>query len=1361
MDRNFAKAVATLDPDTEFGAFVHFSGGSGAEQRALLESRGLSVTSSFDSVDVLFAVGTISKLADLREVAGIVYLEADRELTYLGETGVWASRAAVARRAVSGGPFVTAGGDVVDGSGVGIAVVDSGVAGTHPDLVDRIAKSYKVVCSTPGLVNTATRMCFGPYAVVEAPETDNTGGHGTHVSGIAVGDGTASEGTYTGVAPDAKLFSYGVGELIFVLNAAEAFDHIIKNYDTFVPRIRVVNNSWGDPAGTDYNPNSVLSKLTAALVAKGASVVFAAGNGDSNGYGGTGNEPDDYLSSTAKDPTPGVITAANYSDGNTGSRDGTLNSSSSRGKKGLPETYPDLSAPGTSIISTCRPTLPICDLGPIVEWQPFYASLSGTSMASPHIAGAAALLYEANPGLTPAQVEDILLDTARKFSFGGAYESDPQNPGSTTSFDKGAGLLDVPAALVRAGLDFAGVPANSGETQVVAQGDGGDQPAYASADIDSVTATELTDGVRYAITVANAGAPSPFFPSFRLFQNVDGKAYQTSVAVTSAGAAASAPSTSNTAIAQNVSREGNTISFTLPFSAIGNPPAGAPAHNVRVLSYAGVVVDAAPGGTGPQAVAQPEHGAFTIAREGVAAIGGTDPDPSPSPTPTATASPSPEPTPTATASPSPSPTPTGTPTGTTFSAEGIIDEGHPGISVTDAEFITSCPDEPVTQGLDGYVFALPEGTAGVFDLEGTPQSGGSYDLDVSFYGADCGYLDGEATVAPDETGQLPAGTRFAVATLYEGFDVLARLTVGAPSTDPSPTPTPTVTPTSDPGSGERSSYPLSPDDTLFGDQWGMQKIQAPEAWQEEQATGFGIKIAVVDSGVDLDHPDFACPGKLLVLPGSDVGDGDDDPQDTDGHGTHVAGIAGACTDNGEGVVGVAPDATIMPVRALGSADLDQAMADGIRFATDNGAHVINLSIGDIPPFSHFGPDGYPLTEEALEYARTSGVVIAAAAGNFSQPTCEYPSLSRNVICVVASDSADQKAYYSDLAVNVDRNSETPGLEPVVMAPGGQGTFCEESIVSTYLTTESSTCYEPGYDGLDGTSMSSPHVAGAAALVYDRLGGERSEANADAVVQAILDSADDLYTPGYDPISGYGRLNALGAVRAIDMGVEVSPSPTPTETVSPSPTPTETVSPSPDPTPTAAGTEVAFTEKSDTTGQYSDNAALQALLTDDEGAPVAGKELVFRLDSATERTAVSAVTDENGIANAQVPLTGEPGTYDATVVYLGEEEKYLPSSGSGQVEVTREDSLSTLVVDGKGNKRTLHASLSDADTSVAVISGAVLEFFADGQSIGTATTGEGGTASFTPPSRYRGGSFDYEVRFAGDTYYLPSAATAST
>lgn len=657
MSAAFAAAAATLPPATPYGAFVHFAGGTAESRASLLADHGLAVGADFDSVDVTWATGTLGALLGLRAEPGVVYLEANRKLSYFGDSGPWTTGARAVRTAVGSGPYVDGSGRVIDGAGVGVAVVDSGVDGTHPDLANRLGKAFKVVCSTPGLISTQTEQCFGPVVVQEAPMTDNTGGHGTHVSGIAVGDGTASNGTYQGVAPKATLFSYGVGEAISVLYNAEAFQHMIDNYASFSPRIRVVNNSYGDAAGTAYDPNSVFSKLTRRLVAMGVSVVFAAGNGDTTNNGGTG--ADDRLSSTAKDPTPGVVAVANYDDGGTANRNGALDPSSSRGKQGDPANYPDISAPGSLIVSTCNPALPVCRLEgvPTLGWAPRYATMSGTSMASPHVAGAIALLYQARPDLTPAQVEDVLQDSAYKFSFGGPYEADPQNPGGTTSFDKGAGLLDVPAALDAldvtatnrptttspsvsitspgegetndgstplrvAGQVYDGVPPPATPAlQTLSTGDQNDLPAPVpgAADLASLSVLEQPTGLQVTIGVRDLSDVGPLTPSLRLFQNLGGVARTTSLSISTSGVTAVAYSaTTNNVVPTSITRDlaKSTITVLLPFTdpdgqapdtSLGNPSAGALGTNVRILSFIGSAVDQLPGGIGQAGTTAPEY----------------------------------------------------------------------------------------------------------------------------------------------------------------------------------------------------------------------------------------------------------------------------------------------------------------------------------------------------------------------------------------------------------------------------------------------------------------------------------------------------------------------------------------------------------------------------------------------------------------------------------------------------------------------------------------------------------------------------------------------------------------------------------
>jgi serine protease AprX len=444
IDPKLTEQLSKLSGGGKLGAFVHFDGETLSSQRSLLRDLQLNIVAEFPSVDAIYAAGPAAGIRALFDEPSVAYLEANRKLEYSQETSRLATRSLVGAGGANG-TYVDAAGNPIDGAGVGIAIVDSGILGSHPDFAGRVAANYKIVCSTPGLINTETETCFGPTLFVPATDTDTTSGHGTHVSGIAAGDGSQSEGRFAGVAPGATLYGYSTGEAISVLFAAEAWQHILENNDSLEVSIRVANNSFGDAGGTAYDPESIFVKLPNALVASGVSMVFAAGND-----GGDGSA--DMLSSMAKNPTPGVITAASYNDDNSGTRDGQLSDFSSRGEQGVPVNYPDLSAPGDTITAACLTVQPVCATGLDIEAAPFYSTISGTSMASPHIAGAVALLYQARPNLTPAQVEDVIQDTAHKFTAGGSYEPDPQNAGGTTSFDKGAGLLDTAAALDSLGV---------------------------------------------------------------------------------------------------------------------------------------------------------------------------------------------------------------------------------------------------------------------------------------------------------------------------------------------------------------------------------------------------------------------------------------------------------------------------------------------------------------------------------------------------------------------------------------------------------------------------------------------------------------------------------------------------------------------------------------------------------------------------------------------------------------------------------------------------------------------------------------------------------------------------------------------
>jgi hypothetical protein len=279
-------------------------------------------------------------------------------------------------------------------------------------------------------------------------------------------------------------------------------------------------------------------------------------------------------------------------------------------------------------------------------------------------------------------------------------------------------------------------------------------------------------------------------------------------------------------------------------------------------------------------------------------------------------------------------------------------------------------------------------------------------------------------------------------------------------------------------------------------------------------------------------------------------------------------------------------------------------------------------------------------------------------------------------------------------------------------------------------------------------MAAPHVAGVAALVYDRIGATRSAANAAKVTEALLAGADDLYAPGYDPASGYGRVDAYGAVSYWPAAPDDDPSPS----VSPTP------SASPTPTPTEQPTTVSLTSVP-ASGQFSDNVTLEAKLTNrSSGAPIANESLTFQLWALHGFREVSAVTNATGVARATITANLQPGSYDAVVGYSGKKDTWQSSSDRRPIVIAREDTTMTLAVSGTGSKRTLTATLADADTNANRVAGATVVFYADGAPAGESVTDANGVAVFTATPGARGNSTLYTARFEGNSFYLASTAT---
>lgn len=392
IDPALSQAAAGAEPGETLRVVATFDaplGTAGASAVLGLVSKGQVL----QELPMALLVATPEELAAVHTLPGLRSLYLDRRLEYFLAESVPLIGAPRAWNELG-----------YDGSGVRVAVIDTGIDATHPDVPygTKVVKNVKIV----GEDDTAP----GVNVVLEdLDNTDLTSGHGTHVSGTVAGTGAASGGAFTGVAPGADLVGVGAGDVLFVFTALSAFDWVMQNQAAL--EIRAISNSWGTSG--PFDPEDPINVASKAAVDAGMVVLFAAGNS------GPGSDTLNPYS-----VAPWVIGVA------AGNKDGqTLADFSSRGVYGDDLYQPTITAPGVGIVAALATTHSADGV--------YYTSKSGTSMATPHVAGVVALMLQANPDLPPAAVKRVLIDTATPMPAYSVYTA-------------GAGYVDAYAATERA-----------------------------------------------------------------------------------------------------------------------------------------------------------------------------------------------------------------------------------------------------------------------------------------------------------------------------------------------------------------------------------------------------------------------------------------------------------------------------------------------------------------------------------------------------------------------------------------------------------------------------------------------------------------------------------------------------------------------------------------------------------------------------------------------------------------------------------------------------------------------------------------------------------------------------------------------
>lgn len=394
---------------------------------------------TFRNLSMLVALATPAQIASIAGLGGVESIYANRQEPLLLRESTQSIRA----------DPVWAGG--VTGKGVGIAILDSGINGLNADVSypSKTVKNVKFTLNFAYLTEDTTTLPRpgGELYVDNLPNTDNTGGHGTHVAGIAAGNGGSSFGAYRGVAPGANLIGLSAGETLLVVYASvlQAVDWMLDHRVQY--NIKVVNNSWGGTG--EFDPADPVNEAMKAVHDAGITVVFAAGNdGPAQNTLNTHSVAPWVIGVAAGcklfvlDPTNSASECVDAT-----GRAPVLAGFSSRGIPGDAMQHPDITAPGVRIVSARSSTGVVAPLGITSDLNacnigfqnlPDFTCMSGTSMAAPHIAGVVALMQEASGGkLKPDQVLTLLTRTAR-----------PQ-PGYEL-WEQGAGYADAYAAVQQA-----------------------------------------------------------------------------------------------------------------------------------------------------------------------------------------------------------------------------------------------------------------------------------------------------------------------------------------------------------------------------------------------------------------------------------------------------------------------------------------------------------------------------------------------------------------------------------------------------------------------------------------------------------------------------------------------------------------------------------------------------------------------------------------------------------------------------------------------------------------------------------------------------------------------------------------------